>query len=80
MGERARLAGLNLIGLDRRGFEKSDIQILMKVFKQLFLKKDGHFKDRLKQISDEYKSNETVSYMLDFCLEEHSRPLCQPKQ
>lgn len=80
MGERARLAGLNLIGLDRRGFEKSDIQILMKVFKQLFLNKEGNFKDRLAQVATDYKGNETVSYMLDFCLEEHARPLCQPKQ
>jgi UDP-N-acetylglucosamine acyltransferase len=80
MGERARLAGLNLIGLDRRGFEKSDIQILMKVFKQLFLGKNGTFKDRLETVSNDYKNNKTVSYMLEFCQADHNRPLCQPKQ
>jgi len=80
MGERARLAGLNLVGLDRRGFEKTDIKILMKVFKALFLGKDGTFKDRLSAVSNDHKDNETVSYMLDFCQSDNNRPLCQPKQ
>lgn len=79
MGERARLAGLNLVGLERRGFEKSDIQILMKAFKQLFLGKDGTFKERLAQVSADYNDNETVKFMLDFAMAENSRPLCQPK-
>ena len=79
MGERARLAGLNLVGLDRRGFEKSDIQILMKAFKQIFLGKDGTFKDRLNQAQSDYKDNDVVQYMLDFATAENSRPLCQPK-
>lgn len=79
MGERANLAGLNLVGLERRGFEKSDIKILMKAFKQLFHGTDGTFKERLSQVTNDYKDNETVSFMLNFALEGNSRPLCQPK-
>ncbi len=79
MGERARLAGLNLVGLERRGFEKSDIQTLMKAFKQLFLGKDGTFKERMEQVANDYKDNETVSFMINFANTENSRPLCQPK-
>jgi len=79
MGERARLAGLNLVGLDRRGFSKDDIKILMKVFKELFLGKDGTFKDRLAKLTTDHADNETVSFMLNFANSENSRPLCQPK-
>lgn len=79
MGERARLAGINLVGLDRHGFDKSDIKILMKAFKQLFLGQDGTFKHRLEQVQSDYKNNAVVSHMLDFAMAENARPLCQPK-
>lgn len=79
MGERASLAGLNLVGLERRGFEKSDVKILMKAFKQLFHGSEGTFKDRMAQVANDYEDNETVRFMLDFAMTETSRSLCQPK-
>lgn len=79
MGERANLAGLNLVGLERRGFDKADIKILMKAFKQLFHGQDGTFKERLAQVSHDFKDNEIVSAMINFVMAENSRPLCQPK-
>ena len=79
MGERARLAGLNLVGLERRGFEKQDIKILMRAFKEIFVSQDGTFKERLSKANDNYTNNETVSLMLKFAMEDHNRPLCQPK-
>lgn len=79
MGERAKLAGLNLVGLERRGFEKSDIQILMKVFKQLFLGTEGTFKQRMESVHETYKDNKAVAHMLDFAMAENSRPLCQAR-
>ena len=79
MGERARLAGLNLVGLERRGFDKADVQALMKAFKQLFLGKDGTFKERLQAVNENYKDNDVVAFMLQFAMAENSRPLCQPK-
>jgi len=80
MGERASLAGLNLVGLNRRGFEKADIQILSKVFKELFLGTEAPFKDRLAKVAADYHDNDTVMFMLNFAQAENSRPLCQPKQ
>lgn len=79
MGERARLAGLNLVGLERRGFEKSDMHLLMKVFKELFHGTDGTFKERLTRTYEQYKDNAVVTHMLGFAMTENSRPLCQPK-
>ena len=79
MGERAKLAGLNLVGLDRAGFEKTDIKILMQVFKKLFLSEDSTFKARLSEIANDYADNEAVSFMVQFAQENNSRPLCQAK-
>jgi UDP-N-acetylglucosamine acyltransferase len=79
MGERARLAGLNLVGLDRHGFDKGDIKILMKAFKQLFLSKEGTFKERMTQVHNDYKDNAVVANVLQFAMADNARPLCQPK-
>lgn len=79
MGERARLAGLNLVGLERRGFQKADIQLLLKAFKELFHGKDGTFKERLNKVNETYKDNTVVNHLLTFAMTENSRPLCQPK-
>ena len=77
--ESAQLAGLNLVGLERRGFDKADVKTLMKVFKQLFRVHDGTFKERLEQISNDYADNEAVSFMVEFCPSKHPARLCQPK-
>lgn len=79
MGERAKLAGLNLVGLERRGFEKADIQLLMKVFKSLFLGTDGTFKQRLETVRETHNDNSVVSAMIAFIETANTRPLCQAK-
>lgn len=79
MGERAYLAGLNLVGLDRRGFEKSDIKLLTRVFKHIFEGETGTFKERLQSAYDDHADNEVVSMMLDFAMKDRKRPLCQTK-
>gem|GEM_PF-5124418 len=79
MGERARLAGLNLVGLERRGFEKSDMRLLMRVFKELFHGTNGTFRERLNLVHEKHKNNPVILHMLDFAMSVNSRPLCQPK-
>lgn len=79
MGERARLAGLNLIGLERRGFAREDVQTLMKAFKYLFNDSDGTLAQRLDHIRDEYTDHQLVQDVITFASQEKTRPLCQPK-
>jgi UDP-N-acetylglucosamine acyltransferase len=79
MGERARLAGLNLVGLERRGFAKQQVQDLMKAFRNLFMG-EGTFADRLKSLEAQYANDELVMDMIMFAKAEASRPLCQPKK
>ncbi len=78
-GERAFLAGLNLIGLERNGFEKSDIRTMQKAFSQLFSDNDT-MGDRIEKIGVEYSSNESVQKIIDFAKEKSRFPLCQPQK
>lgn len=52
MGDRAFLAGLNLVGLKRSNQKKDDINELRHFFKKLYDKQDLNFIDRLNSISD----------------------------
>lgn len=79
MGERARLAGLNLIGLERRGFAREEVQTLMKAFKTLFNSDEGTLSDRLDQVENSFGDHALVADVLTFAKKEKSRPLCQPK-
>ena len=47
-GNRASLDGLNLVGLKRRGFDRTEIQALQAAFRHLFLG-PGVFADRLRR-------------------------------
>lgn len=76
-GERAFLAGLNLIGLERRGFGKDDIRVLQKAYNQLFAD-DGTMEQRLEQVEKDFAGQEQVMELIKFAREKTRFPLCQP--
>lgn len=78
-GERAHLAGLNYVGLERRGFTKDQIKDLMKAFKQLF-EKDGTLEERITRTATDYNSDQTVMRIIDFLREKEGRSVLQPRQ
>jgi UDP-N-acetylglucosamine acyltransferase len=65
IGNRARLAGLNVIGLKRRGFEKAQIQALRTAFRELF-RETGVFATRLAQTRTRHGGDKLVAEVLDF--------------
>jgi UDP-N-acetylglucosamine acyltransferase len=65
IGNRARLAGLNIIGLRRRGFDRTQIHTLRAAFRILF-KSQGIFADRLEQVRVAYRGEALVGEILDF--------------
>ncbi len=77
MGERANLSGLNLIGLKRRGFAKSDIHAIRNVYKTLF-SGSGTLQSRVEEIDNDLKSVEAVMDILNFLQAETSRGFTQP--
>lgn len=79
IGERASLAGLNLVGLKRRGFDRDTIHALRHTYKILFDRDDGTLQDRMEALPPEYAHHQPVSEMLAFMAEKGSRSLCTPK-
>lgn len=78
-GERAHLAGLNLIGLERRGFDKEGIRALQRAFNQLF-GNEGTMDERIECVANDFGNDETVSAIIQFAREKTKFPLCQPQK
>jgi UDP-N-acetylglucosamine acyltransferase len=76
-GERGFLAGLNLTGLERRGFTKDQIKILQRAFNQLF-SEEGTLEQRLEDVEKEFSSEDLVMDLLRFARAKTRFPLCQP--
>jgi UDP-N-acetylglucosamine acyltransferase len=65
IGNRARLAGLNIVGLRRRGFDKAQIRSLRIAFRHLF-HGPGVFAERFASLRHSAPDNALVAEMLDF--------------
>jgi len=78
-GERAFLAGLNLIGLERRGFSKDQIRQLQRAFNQLF-GEEGTLEQRMDSVSNDFANDDLVSSIVKFAQEKTKFPLCQPRK
>lgn len=76
-GERASLAGLNLIGLERRGFTKDQIKSLQRAFNQLF-GEEGTLDQRIDSVSNDFERDEAVMKIIQFARGKTRFPLCQP--
>lgn len=78
VGERASLAGLNIVGMKRRGIARDDIHALRNFFKQLFATSETSFAARVDVLAKEFPS-QTVQDVVHFVQSESSRSFCQFK-
>jgi UDP-N-acetylglucosamine acyltransferase len=78
MGDRARLCGLNIIGMQRRGFSREDIQGLRNAYQFLF-STDGTFIDRINETVERFSGIGPVDDIIEFIRADSSRAICQPK-
>lgn len=78
MGDRASLQGLNWVGLERRGFGKTEIMQLRKFYKALF-EGAGPFAERLAAAQKEYASHALAQPILEFLASPSRRSLCLPE-
>jgi UDP-N-acetylglucosamine acyltransferase len=76
-GERASLGGLNLVGMERRGFERAQVRTAQKAVAALFADEGTH-EERLQKISIEFAGDELVENIVEFAKAKKSFPLCQP--
>ncbi len=78
-GDRAFLAGLNLVGLERRGFERDEIKQLQKAFNQIF-GDEGTLEQRIAMVSSDFANDNLVMSIIEFARAKTSFPLCQPRK
>lgn len=74
-GARAKLFGLNTIGLKRHGFPDTTINTLKKAYKILFREKNT-LKEALKKISDDLPAIDEIRYLVEF-IEKNKRGICR---
>jgi UDP-N-acetylglucosamine acyltransferase len=79
VGNRAHLAGLNLVGLRRRGFSREAIHDLRRAYRLLFAL-EGTLKERVEDVAQEFEAHAQVHEILDFIKEGGDRALCSPRE
>jgi UDP-N-acetylglucosamine acyltransferase len=78
IGNRAYLAGLNLLGLKRRGFGRDTIHDLRNAYRLLYAQ-EGTFQERLEEVADLYKSSKEVMDIVTFIRADSTRGLVMPR-
>ena len=78
LGNRASLAGLNIVGLKRRGFSHAAIHELRRAYKMLFAGK-GALKERVSDVADAFPDEEAVQQVVTFLREGGERAICVPR-
>ena len=78
LGNRAYLSGLNIIGLQRRGFSRDDIHDLRRAYRLLFAP-EGTLQERMEDVAEEFGRHPIVVEIIEFIREGGKRSLCMPK-
>jgi len=75
-GARAKLFGLNTIGLKRHGFSDAKINHLKKAYKILFREKRT-LKDAIKKIQEDLSYTDEIKHLIDFIQQKNARGICR---
>lgn len=78
VGNRAYLAGLNLVGLKRRNFERDDINALRHAYREIFAG-SGTLKTRAEEVGERYRGARLVEEVVAFIASAKDRAICTPK-
>lgn len=66
-GNPANTRGLNMVGLQRRGFSEDDIRALKEAYRKLFLKKDGNLANSLSSLKATHAADTPqVAHLIHF--------------
>jgi UDP-N-acetylglucosamine acyltransferase len=75
-GDHAELAGLNLIGLKRRGLSRETINAMRAAFRSVFYGEGGSLADRARAAKAQYAGVTEVGEITDFILADAKQELC----
>ncbi len=76
-GERGHLAGLNLVGLERGGFDREAVRKISRAVDELF-HGDGTLDSRIASLDTEYRDDDLIQVVLSFAKGKERFGLCQP--
>lgn len=79
LGNRAHLSGLNIIGLQRRGFSRNDIHDLRRAYRLLFAD-EGTLMERVDDVAVAFESHPIVAEIVAFIRAGGKRSLCTPRE
>ena len=79
LGNRAYLAGLNIIGLRRRGFSREEIHDIRRAYRLIFAN-EGTLAERIEDVGEEFATQPIVQEILDFIRGASDRSLCTPRE
>lgn len=78
LGDRAKLSGLNIIGMKRHGISRENIHALRTAYRLLFAQ-EGALNERLDDAIEMFADNTPVMEIVNFMRAESVRGVCQPK-
>jgi UDP-N-acetylglucosamine acyltransferase len=78
LGNRAYLSGLNIIGLQRRGFSRAQIHDLRRAYRLMFAQ-EGTLLERVEDVAVEFKDHPIVVEIVEFIRMGGKRSLCTPQ-
>ena len=78
LGNRAELAGLNVVGLKRSGFEREEIHALRQAYRLLF-SREGTLQERLDDVDQTFPESALVQRVVAFMRAKADRSFCVPR-
>lgn len=78
IGNRAKLAGLNLVGLKRRGFDREAIHSLRTAYRMIF-SSEGTLRERVEDAAEIFKNEPLVQDVVKFVTSASDRAICMPR-
>lgn len=77
-GDRAGLAGINKVGLERNGFTSDDIRLINNIYREIFFG-EGIFSERVEKVGSEHQGNEKIERFTNF-IKDSSRGVTLPRK
>jgi len=78
LGNRAYLSGLNIVGLQRRGFSRTEVHDLRRAYRLMFAA-EGTLLERVADVAEEFKDNRIVMEIIEFIRAGGKRSMCTPR-
>ena len=76
-GDRAKMIGVNIIGMKRNAFSKESIGVVRNIFKEIFYNTNRSFNERITYIKQKFKGKE-LQDIIDFLSSNEKRAFCMP--